>query len=146
VSLLILALVSGCARFWAERLDGGPESRIAEAEKLAQEKKFPQSLAAYKKILQDYPESEWSARVRFEIALVYASTANPQRDYSQALREFEEFLTLHPGHERAAEANTWKNLIKSFLEVKKENEQLRKNIEELKQLDLRQEEKRNRRR
>jgi hypothetical protein len=30
--------------------------------------------------------------------------------------------------------------------VKKENEQLRKNIEELKQLDLRQEEKRNRRR
>lgn len=67
---------------------------------------------------------------------------NPRKDYAQVLIHFEKFLSLYPKHERAADARNWRQAIKVILDAKKENERLLKNIDKLKQLDMRHEQKR----
>ena len=51
-------------------------------------------------------------------------------------------IAQFPQHKRANEAKSWRQVIKLALDAKKENERLSKNIERLKQLDVKQEEKR----
>ena len=78
----------------------------------------------------------------FEIALINAYHDNPQRDYAQAIRSFAEFIKRYPDNRRADEARTWISVLRTVLELKKQNEHLKENIEELKQLDIRHEDRR----
>jgi TolA-binding protein len=93
-------------------------------------------------VLQQHPNTEWAPEAKFGIALVCVSADNPQRDYAAAIKEFDEFLSLYPSDKRASEAKNWRQILKVLLETKKDNDRLNKNIEKLKQLDVRQEEKR----
>ena len=120
----------------------GPAIKSAEAEKLLKAHKYPESLAAFQKIAEEYPNSDWAANSIYNIATACVSVENPHKDYTQALVHFEEFLKRYPQHERAADARNWRQAIKVILDSKKENERLLKNIEKLKQLDMRQEQKR----
>jgi outer membrane protein assembly factor BamD (BamD/ComL family) len=115
---------------------------VAEANKLAYAAKFSEAVAAYRMVLQQHPNTEWAPEAKYGIALVCVSADNPQRDYAAAVKEFDEFLSLYPSDKRAAEAKNWRQALKVLLDTKKENDRLNKNIERLKQLDVRQEEKR----
>jgi outer membrane protein assembly factor BamD (BamD/ComL family) len=117
-------------------------NKLMEAEKLAQEANYTEAVAAYRAVLQQHPNTEWAPEAKYGIALVCVSADNPQRDYTAAIKEFDEFLSLYPSDKRAAEAKNWRQILKVLLETKKDNDRLNKNIEKLKQLDVRQEEKR----
>jgi outer membrane protein assembly factor BamD (BamD/ComL family) len=119
-----------------------PTIKCAEAKKLLEDHKYPESVAAFQKIIEEYPKSDWAANSIYSIATAYVSVENPHKDYAQALIHFEDFLNRYPQHERAADARNWRQAIKVILDSKKENERLLKNIEKLKQLDMRQEQKR----
>ena len=144
VLTLIAFFTGGCTGL----LTGGREDQTvpaiknAEAEKLLKDHKYPESAAAFQKIIEEYPNSDWAANSIFSIATACVSAGNPHKDYTQALMHFEEFLNRYPQHERAADARNWRQAIKVILDSKKENERLLKNIEKLKQLDMRQEQKR----
>jgi outer membrane protein assembly factor BamD (BamD/ComL family) len=113
-----------------------PALKNAEAIKLLKDHKYPESVAAFQKIIEEYPNSDWAANAIYSIATVYVSVENSHKDYAQALIYFDNFLNQYPQHERAADAKNWRQAIKVIIDAKKENERLLKNIEKLKQLDM----------
>ncbi len=134
VSILfaVTILGTGCASLTH------PVSELTAADKLASEKKYTEAVSAYMAIIKNNSDPDISAEARFRLAYTLVAYDNPQADYPKALQEFEEFLRLYPTHEKAEEAKTWRQALKTI-------ERLSKNIEELNRLDIRHEEKRKRR-
>ena len=115
-----------------------PGRELREADAFFKENKYSNAVAQYRTVIRDYPDSRWAADAQFGLAATLAHYNNPQRDYAQALREFEEFLRLYPGHAKTEEAQNWQQVLKTL-------DRLSKNIEQLKRLDVKHEEKRKRR-
>ena len=144
VFALTLLFFTGCAGL----LSGGreessiPAKKSADAARLMKEYKYSESIAAFQKIIEEYPKSDWAANSIYNLATIFVSVENPRRDYAQALTYFEDFLYQYPQHERATDAKNWRQAVKMIIDEKKENARLLKNIEKLKQLDMRQEQKR----
>jgi TolA-binding protein len=76
--------------------------------------KFPEAVAAYKKILKEYPGTVWSERAAFEIGLTYFTSgghragdrpiAESSQAYSKALSAYEAFLSAYPKSPLASRA------------------------------------------
>lgn len=130
--LLSMSVLSSCAVMTI------PGREVRTADSLFMGKQYNDAITAYRKVLHDYPDSSWAADARYSLALALAFYDNPQKDYQQALQEFEEFLKLYPEHEKAQEAQNWRQVLKTL-------DRLNKSIEELKQLDIKHEEKREKR-
>jgi outer membrane protein assembly factor BamD (BamD/ComL family) len=137
--LIAVILLSGCA---TTPIASGPEADYQNAEALAQENKYLEAIAAYRKLADDSPQAPLAADSLFEASYLQAFYGNPQKDYAQALAGFEEFLKRFPKHAKAREAKNWRAVLKTIVDAKKENERLRKSIEELNKLDIRHEERR----
>jgi len=150
IAAVALLAASGCAGMWPENAEQqqqqqaslAVQNKVVEAQKLAQGSKYPEAISTYRLVLQEHPKTEWAAEAKYGIALAYVSADNPHRDYAAAIVEFDEFLSLYPSDKRAAEAKSWHQALKVLLETKRDNDRLNKNIEKLKQLDVRQEQKR----
>lgn len=150
VILVIMTLGgSGCSMI-CQSIDGleirrkvtTASAKFVEAQRLIQNHKFTEAIAAYRQVIQEHPDTEWAPEAKYSIALAYVSAENPQRDYAVGIFEFDEFLSSYPQDPRAEEAKNWRTVLKAAIDTKKENDRLHKNIEKLKQLDVRQEEKR----
>ena len=120
----------------------GPELNYQNAATLVKEKKYHEASAAYRKIAAESTQSEIAGDALYEAAYLQVFSDNPQRDYGQALSGFAEFLKRFPDHARAPDARNWHLALKTILDIKKENEHLKENIEQLKKLDIRHEERR----
>ena len=139
IVLLAVIWFSGCA---TTGVVTGPEKQFQDAAVSMKEKRFKEAAAACNNIMTDSPGSPLAADALFELALINAHHANPQRDYAQAIRSFLEFLKRYPDNRKADEAQTWISVLRTVQELKKQNEHLNESIEELKRLDIRHEEKR----
>jgi outer membrane protein assembly factor BamD (BamD/ComL family) len=138
----VLAAGTGCARFPAQKDDAAVSAKVSDAQKLLRESKYAHAIAEFRKIVQEHPNTEWAAKAKYGIAMAYVSANNPQKDYAVAIAEFDEFLAQYPQDERIPEARSWRQALKALLDTKKDNDRLNKSIEQLKQLDVRQEQKR----
>lgn len=150
IILVIMALGnSGCSTI-CQNMNGletrhkvaAASATFVEAQVLVQNHKFVDAIAAYRQVIQEHPDTEWAPEAKYSIALAYVSAENPQRDYVLGIFELDEFLSSYPRDPRAEEAKSWRAVLKAAIDTKKENDRLNKNIEKLKQLDVRQEEKR----
>jgi len=128
VSFAFLFLSAGCASMSA------PGRKLAAANGLYEAGKYGGAAAAYRKIFQE-ASGPAAAEARFGLAATLAAGDNPQKNYAQALRAFEEFLKLHPGHPKARQARDWQQVLRAL-------EQVNKSIDQLKRLDISHEEKR----
>jgi outer membrane protein assembly factor BamD (BamD/ComL family) len=138
-----LFAATGCQTLCAGRTEPSlSDARIVNARTLLKDHKYQAAIDELENVVSDQQSPSLAPQAKYMIATVYVSTDNPDKDYSEALNEFDEFLRLYPNHELAQDARNWHQALKSILEMKKENERLSKNIERLKQLDVRQEEKR----
>ncbi|MHB8844643.1 MAG: outer membrane protein assembly factor BamD [Nitrospirota bacterium] len=146
IILVIMALGSGGCSMICRNIErhtvAPPSAQFVEAQNLMETHKFTEAIAAYRQVIQEHPDTEWAPEAKYNIALAYVSAENPQRDYALGIFEFDEFLSSYPQDPRAEEAKSWRAVLKASLDAKKENDRLHKNIEKLKQLDVRQEEKR----
>lgn len=150
ILLMITAISgSGCSLIcqnmngWGLRHKAAPASaQFIEAQKLVQARRFSEAIAAYRLVIQEHPATEWAPEAKYHIALAHVSPENPQRDYALGLSELDEFLASYPQDPRSDEAKSWRTTLRTLLDTRKENDRLNKNIEKLKQLDVRQEEKR----
>lgn len=142
--LVALVLLSTCCLSACARLMGVWDGEFENAGRLVKERRYNEALATYCKIARESPASERGASALFACASVRAFYDNPQRDYALALQEFDEFLRLYPNDERARDAQNWRSVLKAVLDLKKENEHLTTSIEQLKELDIRHEERRRR--
>ncbi len=120
----------------------GLDSDYQNAAALVREKKYDEAIAAYREIAAESPKSAVAGNALYEVAYLQVFYDNPKRDYGQALSGFEEFLKLFPDHARTPDARNWRYALRMILDTKKENEHLKKNIEQLKKLDIRHEERR----
>ncbi len=133
----LLILLSSCA--------GGPE-RVRPVESAVRE-----------------PEKPSVAQQNLERAKWYVSHANPERDYRQALKEFELTFDLDPNIGRADYVSDWLSVLRELdrmteeydrmteeckrvkqrlNQLTKENKELKESIEKIKNLDIKMEEKR----
>ena len=138
--LIVVVLLSGCAT--TPPAATGTEAGYQSAAIFAKENKYPEAIAAYRKIADESPHSPLAADALFEAAHLQAFYDNPQKDYAQALAGFDEFLKRFPKHVKAREAKNWRVILKTIVDTKKENERLRQSIEQLNKLDIRHEERR----
>lgn len=139
IFLFVILWMSGCATMGAPT---GSAKDLDDAALLAREKKYQEAAEVYKKIQMESPQTPFADEAVFETALLPAFPDNPRKDYAQAIRLLENFIKQHPDNRRAQEARGWVALLKMMQDLKKENERLKMNIEQLKQLDIRHEERR----
>ena len=137
--LIVVVLLSGCA---TTPVATGPEADYRNAAAFAKENKYTEAIATYRKLADDASHSALAADSLFEAAWLQAFYDNPQKDYAQALAGFDEFLKRFPKHAKAQEARNWRVVLKMIVDTKKENDRLRKSIEQLNKLDIRHEERR----
>jgi tetratricopeptide (TPR) repeat protein len=128
ITLASLVLFSSCAILSGTR-------DIASADNYFKKKQFANAVSAYKKMLQDNSDSYYASDARYGLAMTLVAADNPQKDYTQALHEFEAFYKSYPEDWRAPEARNWIAVLKTL------NDRSR-SIEQLKRLDIRHEERR----
>jgi len=131
---------AGCITGGGKKQTGMDEFHSAESFFI--NRNYAEAIDSYRKALKDSPESEWAPDAKFSIASTLAFYDNPQRNFTQALQEFDEFLKQYPDHKRASEARNWRYVLKLVIDTRKENEHLKISIEQLKRLDIRHEEQR----
>lgn len=127
--LLTILFFPACAYVTGSGMD------MRAANSLVQNKKYPEAVSAYRKIVLDHPDSSAAADAQYGLAMALADYANPQRDYTQALLEFDAFVRLYPDDARFRDAQNWRHVLKTLTD-------LNKSIEQLKRLDIRHEERR----
>lgn len=127
--IVVLVLASGCATFVV------PQRELSRAESLFENRKYADAIAIYRTLMRSNSNTASAAEARYALAYTLAYYDNPQRDYGQALQEFEEFLKLYPDHRKAQDAKNWRQVLRTV-------DTLNKSIEQLKQLDKKIEQKR----
>ncbi len=135
IALCVIALAGCSGRF----LQDGD---LAGADKLLKQKKYTEAAGSYDKISREAAGTDRGAVALFEAARVRTSYDNPHRDYATALQKFDEFVRKYPNSEMVYDAQSWRSILKAIVELKKENEQLTKSIEQLQKIDVRHEERR----
>jgi len=128
VLLLASFSMAGCAR-----IIGGQDTEMYRAESLFSERDYPEAIAAYRQIAKETDDPERAAHAQFAIASALAYYDNPLKDYEAAFQEFDQFLKMYPDDEKVNEARQWRSLLRTIVELEKENENLNKTIEQYKQ-------------
>ena len=141
--LILLVVLAGglasCAHLQPQPVQDA-DTRLAGS--LVQEKKFKEAAELYEKVAARALGTALGAEALFSAARIRCQYDNPQKEYQHALQDLDEFLKTYPDSELAGDAQDRRSLIKTILELKKENERLSNSIEELKRVDIRHEEQR----
>jgi outer membrane protein assembly factor BamD (BamD/ComL family) len=128
VMIVFLLLLSSCSIITGTR-------DIAIADNFVQKRDFANAVSAYRKLLEENPDSFYARDARFRLAMALIAADNPHKDYLQALHEFEAFAKQFPNDRRTAEIQNWIVALRTLTD-------LSKNIQDLKKLDIRHEERR----
>lgn len=132
--LLFMILLQTCATTMTPR-----ESELSIADNFFKAGEYDQAITAYKKVLQQNPDTDRAADAQFSIAYTLVYYDNPKINYPLALVEFKKFITLYPDDNRAEEAQNWYQVLKALNDAKGENAVLSNKIQQLKQLDIQRE-------
>ena len=120
------------------------------------EKEFFQETSRLEKLAREHPRKSVRAQSHLQLAFLYVNHRNPQLNYTRALQEMENYLSLEPGRSQTDDFRNWLAVLKevgklqsSLEKVQRVNKGLREEvaglketIERLKTLDRQMEEKR----
>ena len=120
------------------------------------EKEFSQETSRLEKLAREHPRKSVRARSHLQLGFLYVNHNNPQLNYSRALQEMENYLSLAPTRTQADDFQSWLAVLReigklqtSLEKVQRVNKSLRdevaglkETIERLKTLDRQIEEKR----
>jgi outer membrane protein assembly factor BamD (BamD/ComL family) len=137
--ILMLLILAGCAGTPPDTEAGHPELRRAEA--VAEAGRYDEAIEAYRKAAEQ-SQTEAAAEALFQSAYLLAYYRNPHRDYALARKAFEQYIALYPNGPRLEQAKNWRAVLGIILEQGANIARLNKTIEELKQIDIDHERKR----
>ena len=142
--LIALILLAGCAELKVanNKVAAAPDADIQTAANAVKAMRYKKAVTLYNKIFIESPRPEVAAEALFQIAYLLTIYDNPEKDYAKALQVFDEYIKRFPGQARLEEAESWSFVLRTMLDLKEENESLHRSIEQLKNLDVRHEEKR----
>jgi outer membrane protein assembly factor BamD len=91
---LLLITVNGCALFEKKQPATTPQAAYEDALRLLEKKKYERSAEAFRKFKEDYPLSTYTplAELRLGDSLYF------DKNYAEAIVQYEEFKKLHPVH------------------------------------------------
>lgn len=92
--LLMLSSVHGCALFEKKESARTPQAAYEDGLRLLEKKKYERSAEAFRKFKEDYPLSTYTplAELRLADSLYF------DKNYAEAIVQYEEFKKLHPIH------------------------------------------------
>lgn len=95
LALAVVPLLTGCA-FFSSRPDTLPPAAklYEEGERELLKARYDAARDLLRKIVERHPDSDLVPRARFLLGETYYR----EQDYERAIREFEAFMTLYPGH------------------------------------------------
>ena len=113
------------------------------------EKQFFQETSRLEKRAREHPETSVRAQSHLQLAFLYANYRNPNLNYTRALQEMENYLSLAPGKTQTDDVQNWFAVLKEvgklqtgMERMQKQNKSLRdevaglkETIEKLKSLD-----------
>jgi len=93
-ALSLLFWVSGCALFEKKEPERTPQMAYEEGLRLLERKKYDRSAEAFRKFKEDFPLSTYTplAELRLADSLYF------DKNYSEAIVQYEDFKKLHPIH------------------------------------------------
>jgi outer membrane protein assembly factor BamD len=74
---------------------------LQQAEEALSDRDFEKAVTLLKRLLSEYPASEWAPRAQLDLGKAYYQ----DEKYVEAKAEYQKFLDLHPKHESADEAH-----------------------------------------
>ena len=93
-SIFLLIWINGCALFEKKEPARTPQAAYEDGMRLLEKKKYERSAEAFRKFKEDYPLSTYTplAELRLADSLFF------DKNYAEAIVQYEEFKKLHPVH------------------------------------------------
>ena len=105
-------------------------------------KEYKKEVARLQRVIVNQPERSEKAKAHFQLASLYASYNNPEKNYQIALKHLNSYITLNPQAKQDYDIQNRLSLLKEITHLSEENALLQQTIEELKILDQQIEKKR----
>jgi TPR repeat protein len=87
------------------------EARLLEAERLHKQKQFHLAAKANKAIIESFPQTPWAEKALYNLGLIYIDSANPDKNYPQALKYFKEAYSSYPNGPLAQYSKSWIDIL-----------------------------------
>ncbi|HSQ78024.1 MAG TPA: hypothetical protein VLN91_03950, partial [Nitrospirota bacterium] len=124
LALTFVLMLAGCAPLMQGLTGGEGAKKFRDAETAFEEGKYREARASYRALAEDLSDPRRAEQAQFNAAYLLVYYENPDKDYSRAAREFEEFLGRYPSGTLAGEARSWRDLLRS-MEQTRANELLK---------------------
>jgi len=152
IAVLIFSLLSNCVslkKYAVSKTEGDarkmgkteePSKSMAadleRAAKLFNQGDYDGSFRETQRVLSLSGKNPPGDRALFNMALIYASSENPQKDYEKAFLFLERMIREYPQSSLVEEAKTWAKVLQENARFRQESERLRRVIEQSKEVDL----------
>jgi len=114
---LLLLVLAGCAPL-LQSLTGGGAKKFQDAESAFEQGKYAEAHTAFRALAEDRADPRRAEQAAFQAAYILVYYDNPNKDYSRATREFDEFQIRYPSGALAGEARSWLDMLKNFEQSK----------------------------
>jgi hypothetical protein len=114
LTLALVLMLTGCAPLMQGLTGGEGEKKFRDAETASEQGKYREARASYRELAEDLSNQRRAEQAQFNAAYLLVYYGNPDKDYSSAAREFEEFLVRYPSGALAGEARSWHDVLRSF--------------------------------
>ena len=129
--IVIGLLSSGCSSLFREPVVT-PQVFQEDFSQLAPEE-FPEKIKQLEDIAQNHENMSVRTRARFYLALACIHYKNPSPDYSQAIKNLDEYIALDPDNERKDEIVVWTTVLRDLNDSIQKYDELKESYELLKQ-------------
>jgi tetratricopeptide (TPR) repeat protein len=109
---------------------------LERAAKLCSQGDYDGSLRETRRVLSLSGKNPPGDRALFNMALIYASSENPKKDYGQALLFLQRMLRDYPQSSLVEEAKTWAKVLQENERFRQESQRLRRVFEQSQEVDL----------
>lgn len=114
LTLTLVLMLAGCAPLMQGLTGGEGAKKFRDAGTAFEQGKYREARASYRALAEDLSDPRRAAQAQFNAAYLLVYYENPDKDYSRAAREFEEFLIRHPSGPLAGEAQSWYDVLRNF--------------------------------
>ncbi len=152
IAVLIFSLLSNCVSLEKSvtsktegdtRKMGIPEepsksmaADLERAAKLCSQGDYDGSLRETRRVLSLSGKNPPGDQALFNMALIYAASENPKKDYGQALLFLQRMLRDYPQSSLVEEAKTWAKVLQENERFRQESQRLRRVFEQSQEVDL----------
>jgi hypothetical protein len=152
IALLIFSLLSNCVsseKYMAPSTEvdarkmGKPEelsksltADLERAAKLCSQGDYEGSSRETRRILSLSGKNPPGDRALFNMALIYASSENPKKDYEKARLFLQRMIRDYPQSSLVEEAKTWAKVLQENERFRQESERLKREFEQSREVDL----------